>query len=322
MRRKTNKGIKTYKGIKTAIKLFGIGVLILLILSSLGWAYRSSFLTGTLEVELAKQGSIEHTQPISAVFANEEVPIKASAAGIPEFLGKEGQRFRRGDQVAVMKPEGVTLDQKNPNTGVPVVAPIGGILSFGADGLESILTPDNLLTMDLSKVLEQSSTSKDGAGIVQKGGIIGKITNNLRPTVAVIKIAPTEEYKLGKTLKFTIHGQGYSTKVVRLLDNPQGMVVQFNQYVDGTAKQRMQEISWTSSPAVDGVILPKSTLWNKGEEQGVYVAQGGVIQFRKVKVLDQNEQEVCVEGVPHGIPVIINPRSGLEGLTMNAKTPS
>lgn len=313
---------KTAKGIRTAKKLFGIGVFILVILSSLGWVYRSSFLTGTLEVKLAKQGSIEHTQIISAVFANEEVPIKASAAGNPEFLGKEGQRFRRGDQVAVIKPEGVTLDQNSPKTGAQVVAPIGGILSYEADGLESILTPGNLLAMDLSKVLEQSSTSKNGEGIVQKGGIIGKITNNLQPTVAIIKIAPTEDYKLGKTLKFTIKGQDYSAKVVRLLDNPQALVVQFNQYVEGTAKQRMQDISWTSRPAVDGVIIPKSALWNKGEEQGVYVVQGGVIQFRKVKVLDGNEQNVCVEGVPHGIPVITNPRSELEGLTMNVKTTS
>lgn len=313
---------KTAKGIRTAKKLFGIGVLVLLFLSSLGWVYRSSFLTGTLEVKLAKQGSIEHTQIISVVFANEEVPIKAPAAGKPEFLGKEGQRFRRGDQVAVMKPEGVALDQNVPKTGVQVVAPIGGILSYRTDGLESILTPDNLLAMDLSKVLEQSSTSKNEEGLVQSGGTIGKITNNLRPTVAVIKIAPNEEHKLGKTLKFTINGQGYSAKVVRLLKDPQGMVVQFNQYVAGTAKQRMQEISWTTRPAVEGIIVPKSTLWNKGEEQGVYVAQGGVIQFRKVKVLDENEEDVSVDGLPPGIPVIINPRSGLEGLTINVKNPS
>jgi len=308
---------KTAKGIRVAKKLLGIGVLVLLLLSSLGWVYRSSFLTGSLEVELAKQGDIEHNQTISAVFANEEVPIKAPTAGKPEFLGKEGQRFRRGDLVAVMKPEGVALGQTGAKVGAQVVAPIGGILSYGTDGLESILTPDNLLSMDLSKVLEQSSASKEGEGPVQNGGVIGKITNNLRPTVAVIKIAPTEEYKLGKTLKFTINGLGYSAKVVRLLDNPQGMVVQFNQYVEGTAKQRMQEISWTSRPAVDGVILPKSSLWNKGEERGVYVVQGGVIQFRKIKVLDEDEQEVCIEGLPYGIPVIINPRSGLDGLTMN-----
>lgn len=308
---------KTNKGIGVAIKLLGIGVLMLLLLGSLGWVYRSSILTGSLKVELAKQGSIEHIQTLSAVFANEEVPIKAPAAGKPEFIGKEGQRFRKGDQVAVMRPEGVALGQNGARADVPVLAPMGGILSYGADGLESILSPDNLLTMDLSKVLEQSGTSKDGEGAVQNGGVIGKITNNLRPTVAVIKIASTAEYKLGKTLKFTINGYGYSAKVVRLLDNPPGIVVQFNQYVEGTAKQRMQEISWTSRPAVDGVILPKSTLWNKGEEQGVYVVQGGVIQFRKVKVLDENEQEVCIEGLPHGIPVIINPRSGLEGLTMN-----
>lgn len=308
---------KKTKEIGVVKKLLGIGVLVLLLLGSLGWVYRSSILTGSLKVELAKQGSIEHIQTLSAVFANEEVPIKAPAAGKPDFMGKEGQRFRRGDQVAVMRPEGVDLAQKGSKAGVPVLAPAGGILSYGADGLESILSPDNLLTMDISKVLEQSTATKEGEGAVQNGGVIGKITNNLRPTVAVIKIAPTEENKLGKSLKFTINGYGYSAKVVRLLEDPPGLIVQFNQYVEGSAKQRIQEISWISRPAVEGVILPKSTLWNKGEEQGVYVVQGGVIQFRKVKVLDEDEKVVCIEGLPHGIPVIINPRSGLDGLTMN-----
>lgn len=314
MKRKTNRGY--------AIKLLGIGFFAFLLLGSLGWVYRSSILTGSLDIELAKQGSIEHNQTVTAVFANEEVLIQAPAAGKPEYLGKEGQRFRRGDLLALMKPEGVTLSQSQDKAGVQVTAPDGGILFYGTDGLESILTPKNLLAMDLSKVLDQNATPKDSSSSVQTGETIGKMVNNLRPTVALIKITPSEETKLGKTLKFSINGQVYSAKVVRVQEDPPGIVVQFTQYVEGTANQRIQEISWNTQPSANGVIISKSTLWNNGEEQGVYVVLEGVLQFRKVKVLDENDQWVCVENLPYGIPVIINPRSGLDGLTMKVKIPS
>ena len=313
---------KKSKGMAMAKKVLGVGVLVVLLLGSLGWVYRSSFLTGSLEVELAMQGSIKHNETVSAVFANEEVPIQAPAAGKPEFLGKEGQRFRKGDTVAVMKSEGAAPGQNMARAEVKVIAPIGGLLYPITDGLEAILTPNNLLNMDLSKVITQSSETNRVEEMVQSGRSIGKIVNNLRPTVAMIKIAPTEEHKLGKNLKFIINGQTYSAKVVRLLEDPEGIVVQFYQYIEGTAKLRVQEISWIARPDVNGVIIPKSALWNKGEEQGAYVVLDGIIQFRQVKVLDENEQNICVEELPHGIPVITNPRSGLDALTINVKIPS
>lgn len=314
MSRKTNQGYIP--------KLAGIIFLTLLLFGSLGWVYRSSLLTSSLDIELAKEGGIEHIQSVTAVFANEEWPIKAPAAGIPEYLGSESQRFRKGDPVALMKSDGVALSSNQGHTEHQVIAPVGGLLYYTIDGLESILTPENLLAMDLSKVLEQSATRSESGNPVQTGATIGKIVNNLRSTVAVIKMTPTEDTKLGKTLKLEINDKLYNVKVVRILDNPAGIVVQFSQYVEGTANQRIQEIMWHVRPSVEGVTVPKSALWNKGEERGVYVVTEGILQFRKVKIRDENEQWVCIENLPHGIPVIINPRPNLDGLTMKVKIPS
>lgn len=310
---------KKSKGIRTAQKILGLGFLVLLLLGSFGWVYRSNFITGSLKVELAMQGEIDHNQRVSAVFANEEIPIQAPAAGTPEFLGKEGQRFRKGEPIAIIRAEGVAPGQNSKKGEVSVSAPVGGLVYYETDGLESILTPTNFLTMDLSKALVQSSQPNRIEGMVQNGGSIGKIVDNLRPTVAFVKIVPTAEHELGKYLKFIINDQTYNAKIVRLLEEPQGIVIQFSQYIEGTAKQREQDIFWVTRPKVKGVIIPKGALWNKGEEQGAYVVLDGVLQFRKVKVLDENEQNICVEGLPHGIPVVTNPRSGLDGLTINVK---
>lgn len=330
-------------GIYKIVRVFGVGVFLLLLLGSLGWVYRSNFLTGSLKVELAKQGSIDHHQTITAVFANEETLLKAPSAGLPEFLVQEGERVRKGDSIAVIQSGGVALGQEIATASNQVPAPIGGIVFSSIDGLETYLTPENLLAMDVEKIIQQTVVTPDASqtpeedqrtlvpqanqsvqvsqspsGNVAKGKAIGKIVNNLKPTVAVLNIN-TQGYEVGKSIKLVINDQSYNAKVLRLLDNPQGLVVQFNQYINGTSQQRIQNISLVVKPSVSGVLIPKSSLWIKGEEQGVYVVQEGALNYRKVKILDENDQVICVENLPHGIPIISNPRVGLDGLVMNLK---
>lgn len=86
-------------------------------------------------------------------------------------------------------------------------------------------------------------------------------------------------------------------------------------------ENRRQEFVWNSQPSVKGIIIPKSSLWPKGEEMGVYVLFNGVIRYQKVVVLDQDETQVCVEGLTGGLPVVINPKNGIEGMPASAKKP-
>lgn len=323
------------RGIYKVVRVVGVSVFLLLLLGSLGWVYRSSFLTGSLKVEIARQGSIDHLQTVAAVFANEETLLKAPGAGTTEFLVQEGERVRKGDLIARIHSGGVVLGQENAAAAHDLYASSGGIVFSVIDGLETYLTPENLLAMDVGKILQptqelsatretqeaQEPPPPQSSGSVAAGKVIGKIVNNLKPTVAVLKVEP-KGYEVGKSVKLIIDDQNYSAKILRLLDNPHGLVVQFNQYINGTSQKRLQDISLVQRPSVSGVLVPKSSLWSKGEEQGVYVVKEGAIQYRKVKILDQNDQVICVENLPHGIPVITNPRTGIDGLIMNIKNVS
>lgn len=293
----------------------GWGLVIFILLVSMGWVYRSHFLTSSLQITSAKEGSIQHHEKVTIVFANEETLLKSNVSGTPTFLFQEGQRVRKGDTVARIQGTGA-LSQGNSGE-EKIIAPIGGLLFTFVDGLEGVLTPDNLLAMDVNKILEQTSAFKeDSRGGSVNSRIIGKVVNNLAPTSAVLNIA-TSGYEVGNTLRFIIDGQTYSAKIQRIMDNPQGVVVRFNQYINGSSEQRMQEVELITKPTVSGILIPKSSLWFRGEEQGVYVVREGAIQFRKVKILDENEEYICVDSLPHGIPVIVNPRDGLDGLLMN-----
>src|SRR5690554_1785802 len=90
----------------------GWGLVIILVLVSMGWVYRSHFLTSSLQLTSAKEGKIQHHEKVTIVFANEEVILKSNVSGTPNFLFQEGQRVRKGEIVAKVQGVGA-LGQGN-----------------------------------------------------------------------------------------------------------------------------------------------------------------------------------------------------------------
>lgn len=296
------------------------GILVIVLVGGIVWSNRSSLMSGTLTFAVAQTGTITHERKVPATFANQEFPLQAPFAGKIQFLGSDGQRFRRGETIATLQPEGAAPGTKaDYSTNQTLVAPSGGLFFRQTDGLESVITNDNLATMDLDKLLTQQANAKSPETTVQSGEIVGKIVNNLVPTMAFLELPKLDGLTVGKTMRITVGGQTMSAKILRKSDKPTGVVVQFPHYIDGSAGQRRQEVTWVSLPPVSGVLVPKSALWVQGEEQGVYVVVEGVVHFKKVKILDQDDQNVCVENLASGIPVVVTPREGLEGVAASVK---
>jgi putative membrane fusion protein len=235
-------------------------------------------------------------------------------------VGEDGQRFRRGETVATLQVDGAAPGTKHENAQNQMIqAEMGGLFFRQSDGLESILTSENLITMDLEKLLALTANVKTPGATVQAGEVVGKVVNNFIPTLAFLELPTIDGLVVGKTLRITTGNQTVNAKILRKSDQPKGVIVQFPHYVDGSVADRRHEVTWIYRPAVTGVLVPRSALWTKGEELGVFLCSEGVVQFKKVKVLDQDDSQVCIETIPIGIPVVITPRDGLEGLVANVK---
>ncbi|MHB1403989.1 MAG: HlyD family efflux transporter periplasmic adaptor subunit [Desulfitobacteriaceae bacterium] len=279
-------------------------VVLLIAVTAAVWIYRTGFTARDLEYVRAETGAIKHEQTVRAAFANEEYLLQAPSGGEVEKLAVPGQRIRRGESAARIKQVG------RESKSVP--APAGGLVFYKVDGLESLWTAANFKDMDLKKLLEMPSSEKE-ITTAQSGQAIGKIINNLAPTAAFVEMQSLEGFSVGKSLRFAIDGKVFPAKVVRKSESPTGVVVEFRSYVDGSAEQRRQEITWIMKPEGKGVVIPRSALWTKGEEQGVFAVMEGVLHFRRVKVQDENETETAVEDLPSGLLVVKNPGAGLEG---------
>lgn len=273
--------------------------------------YRAAWGQERITYARIEPGTITHEQKLEAVFANEETVLQAPTAGKVNFYGKEGERFRRGAGVAQIVPEGAAPGTTGTSQGTVVATPRGGLVFQEIDGLETVLTPNNLLTTDLTKLLGQTGSTKKPERL-QAGETFAKVVNNLAPTYAFIYLPKLDE-ATGKNLTFMIGGELESAKIVRKSQNPLGVVVQFPHFLDGTVQNRHQSLNWVNGSPVQGLLIPKSALSQQGDKEGVYAVQEGVIRFKTVQVLDQDSLQVCVKGLQEGGLVVANPRPDLEG---------
>ncbi|MHB1652137.1 MAG: HlyD family efflux transporter periplasmic adaptor subunit [Desulfitobacteriaceae bacterium] len=263
-------------------------------------------------------GAIKHEAKVDAVFANREYLLQAPASGKAGFVGPEGQRFRRGEVVASVAPEGAAPGAQNSGTVRTVQAPQGGLLYQEVDGLESLFTPDNLLDMDLPKLLALPGNKKTLVN-VQAGEVFGKIVDNLSPSASFLELPSLEGLTRGQNLSLRVGGKAEVGKIMRKSDNPMGVVVQYTHFVEGSVENRRQKIDWIIRPAVNGVLVPKSALWREGTKQGIYLVLEGVIHFREVQILDENNDFVCVKDLTEGVLAVANPRQGLEETSVTKK---
>jgi len=296
------------------------GILFIVLAGGSLWYYRFALTAGSIKFAVAQTGTIIHERSVVATFANQEVPIPAPISGKIKFLGEDGQRFRHWEGVATIQPEGLSPGIiQNDTMNQTISAPMGGLFFHQSDGLELIMTSENLASMDLAKLLAQTTNVKTAGATVQVGEVVGKIVNNLTPTQAFIQLPSIDGLTGGKTLRLTAGKQTVSAKILLKSVKPLGVVVQFPYYVDGSAAKRSQDVTWVFLPPTSGVLVPRSALWTRGEEVGIFVGSEGVVHFKKVKVLDQDDNQACIENLTNGIPVVITPRDGLEGLVVNVK---
>jgi hypothetical protein len=143
------------------------------------------------------------------------------------------------------------------------------------------------------------------------------MVNNLQNSWALIKLSSTEHILAGDRLTFISGKDIYISTVRRVEESSRLVVVEFGQYINGSTEQRRQQWRWQRAGRQRGVVFPREAIFAQGEEIGVFVVENSVINFRRVRVLDQNETLACVDNVPAGRLVVTNPRQGLHGIAAN-----
>jgi len=310
------------KPLEKLLRYVGVALVVAFIIGTVIWYYYPIWTIKRLDYIIARTGSIDYQVQVNAVFVNDEHLIYAPASGTVTFNVEEKQRYRRGEIIGAVQSQGGASVGGGKNT--PIVIGVGGLFYKTIDGLEGVLTRNNLLNMDLNALLAQKGTLTGPFTTVTSGAPVGKIVNNHTPTTAFVEFPAVEglelrSYAVGDRLRFEAHGRSYTAKILRVSESPRGFVVEFDSFVNDSVIPREQLIVWNYKNSPEGIIVPQSALVIKGEEKGVLVVVEGVIRFRRVKILDQNQELACVENITEGMTVITTPRLELEGRPWTGK---
>lgn len=282
---------------------------LLLFVALILWNFRTNLIFAQYYLEVASQGVVEHHQTVEVIFANTETILTAPIQGKATLPQEEGRRVAKGEIIARIVPTGI--DHGTSGEEVILNAPNSGLFYSRYDNLEQIITPENLMNMDLEGLLSQTTAESspiDHDVPISKYSPLGKIVNNLYPTWMFVYLDKNDKMHKGDTVRITVDDYEYTGVVMKSVQQPKGAIVRFSQYVRGSTENRIRKATWIVKPPTRGLVVPSSALSTRGEEIGIYIAEEGMTRFRPVRILDDNGVLACVQGVREGEKVVVNPK--------------
>jgi len=257
----------------------------------------------TMELVPVKYGVLEDTTSRKSVIIRTESPLSVPQQENVRYEVEEGQRVHAGALLlSVETPEIIRSGQRAAHR---LYAPHAGTVSMEIDGLESVLTPGTIFSLNL-----QSAYKKvvDGtmAGDGQKMAAI-KIVDNLSP---VYFCFPGSGLSLqqGSSVLFRLSGGEKTYKGTIVRESGEMLVARLGSVPKELLGDRLRNIELITRRK-EGLIVPSSSLSEKDGETGLYFVSGRSVQWTEVSVEGIFEKDAVVSGVKIGQEVVANPET-------------
>ncbi|EEG77606.1 HlyD family efflux transporter periplasmic adaptor subunit [Dethiobacter alkaliphilus] len=288
--------------------MLALGLLVLQVTYSLG---RSVFASLFVDTVTSENSVLEHTVSASGVLVRDEHVVAAPLTGTLHWLVPQGERVPLGATVATITTAG-GIQQK-------VTAPVPGMLIKQLDGLEGELQPKALADIRPEKINDVKPQQAESGEDVQQGSIIFKLVDNYTwyfvAGMSRQEYNDFREFSASARLRFSFAPkEEVRSQSAKLSETDETVTVAFTlqQDIDGGFTERFAEAD-VIMRGTSGIVLPSSALLLRGDETGVYVVEKSVVRYRSVDVLDVAGDQVVVDGLRPGFPIITNPGLVREG---------
>ena len=182
------------------------------------------------------------------------------------------------------------------------VAEDDGVVSYYFDGAEASLTPDNMLDLTASQLLNiQNGKSFYTLASSTDAIPLYRLVNPNDWYVAIVSPKRIEEFENKNTAFSVSFARGDSdTVAAKIYDFKQDggnyiYYLHFDSYNENLLTPRYIEL--TVSCDYVGLKVPKSAVKNIGGKTGIYIRQNGEKKFTEVNELIKKDNYVCVEPV-------------------------
>lgn len=293
------------KAKKTRRKIFTIFAIIVAIFVLI-WTLSTIFRLISLhrmDLVTVRHDVLEETVKKESVVIRKETVRTVPKSASVKYLVEENSRVSVG--APLLKVPSAEVNRTPGDSNHTIYASVAGTVSKECDGLESVLTPATLETLDLESVYDKVINGTFQGKEEQEGQAAIKIVDNLSPVYICfprkdvsleeggsvhLRVSGSQEILSGTVAK--IAGSIAVAKVAPVPNEMIGVRICDIEVVNRRAK---------------GMVVPASALIEEEGTSGVYAVIAGEIQFAEVEIVGVFETQAVVKGLNLGQEVVSNP---------------
>lgn len=237
------------------------------------------------------------TTPLEGWLVKEEEVLRSPVSGEIHFIVPDGKRLEVGAGAAQV----ITAGEGSGKAALNIFTPVAGVFCTHLDGLESILSPENMNVLDLTK-LEKTVNKAISEGVrVEKGQPVFKLIDNLSPIYfyAVVSKNNFSSDLADKTgwLQATWENQTFKIKLDKIVDKGDRWECIFllNIYPEDIIHYRKIRLNVTTNK-LNGLLVSHRAVVYRNGEPGLYLAVKKKACWVPVKIEGELDGKVAVSG--------------------------
>ncbi len=277
---------------------------------SAAWA-KGAVLQRMLDVRFMVRDEVDETVPVTGLLIRTEELFQAPAPGELVLKVRDGERLRAGAALAEIK--GVSQNTVRSSK--------AGVFCAHVDGLESLLVPEKIGTLDLTAVenIKESAPASDNK--VDSGQFFGKVVDNLQPVFIHIRWENARPeasgtFRAGETAYMNYNGRELTGQIKDVITTGGNMymMVEMRGYPDEFIHRRDIELKLVVR-RLSGWLAPREAVVFKDGQPGLYVVLKQRVSWIPVSVNDRLGDQVSVtgSGLGEALRYISNPDRVDEG---------
>ncbi len=182
---------------------------------------------------------------------------------------------------------------------ITLYSPKSGIVTFASDGMESVLTLDNIYKLDYDNLLQQQIQVRTlTTDYVTNAKPVYKIVDNsVWMLVAIIEKSEIGLYDEGKYVKVRINGEVVTGVVSKVFETGEkgALVLKMTEQVTDFHKERVVKATIIREN-YQGLKIPNSSVINRDGLQGVYIlGVDNKAVFKPVRIIGYDKEYAIVK---------------------------
>jgi putative membrane fusion protein len=243
---------------------------------------------------IAKSGNYEKLESVKDDLTA-SLYKKSLISGSGSFFGKNLEQLEK---------EKATLEGIYKNNTDVIYAATAGVVSYGLDGYEQILSPANIKNFKLDNIKEimnSISGKKQDEKSAKSVGV--KIVDNFEWYVcSIMSNDQAKGMKKGKNIKlrFKEFGNNQVNGEIFEVSQPEGdnclVIIKISDYVNDFYKKRIADMDIIKDYN-EGFTIPAKAIVVKDNIKGVYVLKSGMVKFVPVTVMAEGKDTYLVRNI-------------------------